>query len=166
VVGDHVWGHPHASLEFLSTERHLVEPLEVGDLISYEAKITRAFSTEVYLTHVTFMQPEERSVVDVTPEYLMRFFEGRTDIQASMGVADYIGKWMKVSGPLGNISGSNTRPQVTFADRSPTHMFFRKKKWVDRLLILSRGDNITVLGQITYVERGNLVLNSCELIDS
>ncbi len=161
-VGDHVLEHTHASLEFLSTERHLVEPLEVGDMTSYEAKITRAFSTEVYLTHVTFMQPEERSVVDVTPEYLMRFFEGRTDLQASIGVADYIGKWMKVAGPLGNVSSSS---QVTFADRSPVHMFFRKKKWVDRLSILSRGDNMTVLGQISYVERGNLVLDSCEFID-
>ena len=163
MVGDHVLGHAHASLEFLSTERHLVEPLQEGDLISYEAKITRAFSTEVYLTDVTFMRTAERSIVDVTPEYLMSFFEGHTDIQARTRVADFLGTWMKVSGPLGNVTSSS---QVTFADGSPVHMFFRRKKWVDRLLIMSRGDNITVLGQITYVEPGNLVLYSCELIDS
>jgi hypothetical protein len=162
MVCDPLFGHAHASLEFLSTERHLVEPLQEGDLISYEAKITRAFSTEVYLTDVTFMQTEERSVVDVTPEYLMHFFEGHTDIQARTRVADFIGKWMKVSGPLGNVTSS---PQVTFADLSPVYMFFRKK-WVDRLLILRREDNITVLGQIAHVERGNLVLYNCELIDS
>jgi hypothetical protein len=94
----------------------------------------------------------------------MRLFEGHTDIQASTGVANFIGKWMKVSGPLGNIL--STFSQVTFADHAPISMFFRKKKWVDRLSILSRGDNITVLGQITYIERDNLVLDNCELIDS
>lgn len=163
MVGDHVLGHAHAFLEFLSTERHLVEPLQEGDLISYDAKITRAFSSDVYLADVTVMRTAERSVVDVTPEYLMSFFEGNTDIQATTRVADFIGAWIKVSGPLGDVSSPS---QVTFANRSPVHMFFRKKKWVDRLLTLSRGDNITVIGQITYVERGNLVLHSCELIDS
>jgi hypothetical protein len=99
------------------------------------------------------------ALVGVTPEYLVRFFEEYTDIQAKTRVADFIGKWVKVSGPLGNVSALPPSPtmsaQVTFADSSPARMFFRKKKWVDRLSILSHGDNITVLGRITYVERNN-----------
>jgi hypothetical protein len=163
MVGDHVLGHAVASLEFLSAERHLVETLEEGDRISYEAKITRVLGAVVFLADVTFVQTDERSAVDVTPEYLMHFFEGHTDMQARARVADFIGKWMQVSGPLGNVS---PELQVSFADKSPVHMFFHKKKWGDRLLTLSRGDNITVIGQIAYVERGNLVLYSCELMGS
>jgi hypothetical protein len=164
MVGDHVLGHARASLEFLAPERHLIEPLREGDRISYEAQITRVLDTAVYLTAVSVIPTEERSLVDVTPEHLMSFFEGRTDIQSKTLVADFIGRWMRVSGPLGNISGSSASPQVTFADQSPTHMFFRKKAWIERIAMMRPGDIITVVGQISYVERGNLVLDSCELL--
>jgi hypothetical protein len=58
----HTSGPAYAQLKFLSTERHLVKSLQEGDLISYEAKIIRVFNAHVFLTHVTFTQPE-RSVV-------------------------------------------------------------------------------------------------------
>lgn len=158
-----------ARLEFLSTERHLVEPLQEGDLISYEAKIARAHSTDVYLTDVTFTRPKEQSVVDVTPEDLTRVFEEHTEIQARTRVANVIGKWMKVSGPLGNVGEFTSFSQVTFADRSSpratVYMYFRKKKWFDRLSVLNRGENITVFGRIREVEYGVLHLDNCELID-
>jgi hypothetical protein len=135
--------------------------LQEGDLISYEAKIIRAFSSEVYLTDVTFMRTEEPSILDVTPEYLMGFFEGHTDMQGRTRAAEYIGKWMKASGRVENISSGS---QVTFADRSPVHAVFRKKKWLDHLLILGPGDNITIRTQIVKIQPGNLVLDSCEFI--
>jgi hypothetical protein len=102
-----------ARLEFSSTERYLVESLQEGDLIGYEARIARASDTNVYLTDVTFTPPEERSVVDVTPEELMRSFEEHTDIQARTRVADVIGKWMKLSGPLRNVGEFTSFSQVT-----------------------------------------------------
>jgi hypothetical protein len=158
-----------ARLEFLPTERHLVEPLQEGDLISYEAKITHVLGNNVYLTDVTLTRTEERSFVDVTPEDLRRVFEEYTEIQARTRVADVIGKWVKVSGPLGNVGDFTSFSQVTFAHRpSPSaivYMYFRKKKWFDRLSVLNRGDNITVVGRIREVRGGELHLDNCELID-
>jgi hypothetical protein len=159
-----------ARLEFLPTERHLVEPLQEGDLTSYEAKITHVLGDNVYLTDVTLTRPEERSFVDVTPKDLRRVFEEHTEIQARMRVADVIGKWMKVSGPLGNVGDCTSSLQVTFAyrpsPRAVVYMYFYKKKWFDRLSFLNVGDNITVVGRIREVRGGGLYLDNCELIDS
>ncbi len=158
-----------ARLELLPTERHLVESLQEGDLISYEAKITHVFGNEVHLTDVTLTRPEERSFVDVTPEHLTRVFEEHTEVQAKTRVADVIGKWMKVSGPLGSVGDFTSFSLVTFAygsfPRVTVCMYFRKRKWFDRLSVLNRGDNITAVGRIREVRYGELHLDNCELAD-
>jgi hypothetical protein len=151
-----------ARLAFLPTEKHMVEPLEEGDLISYEGKITDVVGNDIHLTSVTVAPSEAPVFADVTPEKLMRFFEDHTDIQANARVSSFIGRWMKVSGRLGSVSAGS---QVSLAGGSPVHMFFRKKKWVDRLVALGIGDRITVVGQIALIERGNLVLDNCEFTD-
>ena len=159
-----------ARLEFLLTERHLVEPLQEGDLISYEAKITHVLGNNLYFTDVTVTQPEERTFVDSRPEDLTRVFEEHTEIQARTRVANAIGKWMKVSGPLGNVSDFTSFSQVTFAHRPFPHptvyMYFRKKRWFDRVSVLNRGNDITVVGRIREVRYGELHLDNCELMDS
>jgi hypothetical protein len=157
----------YARLLLLPTQRHLVEPLQDGDLISYEAKIKNVAGNNIYLTDVTLTPHEERSFVGVTPEDLASVFKERTEIQARIQVADVIGKWMKVSGPLGNVGEVTSFSQVTFAHR-PSHpasvyMWFHKGKWFDRLSVLHRGDNITVVGRITGVRYGELNLDNCEL---
>jgi len=157
-----------ARLRFLPTEKHLVEALQEGDLISYEAKITHVLGNNLYLTDVTLMLPEERSFVDITPEDLVRVFKEYTEIQARTRVADVIGKWMKVSGPLGNVGDFTSFAQVTFAlrpsPRATVFMYFRKKKWFDRISLLNRGNDITVVGRISEVKYGELHLDNCELI--
>jgi hypothetical protein len=159
-----------ARLGFLPTERHLVEPLQEGDLINYEAKITHVLGSNIYLTTVTVTQPEERTFADTRPEDLTRVFEEHTEIQARARVADAIGKWMKVSGPLGNVGDFTSFAQVTFAHRPSPHpivyMYFRKKKSFDRVSVLNRGNHITVVGRITEVKYGEVHLDNCEVMDS
>lgn len=157
-----------ARLRFLPTEKHLVEVLQEGDLINYEAKITHVLGNDLYFTDVTVTQPEERTFVDSRPEDLTRVFEEHTEIQARTRVADAIGKWMKVSGPLGNVGDFTSFAQVTFMYRPSPHpqiyMYFRKKKWFDRVSVLNRGNDITVVGRISEVKYGELHLDNCELI--
>jgi hypothetical protein len=159
-----------ARLGFLPTEKHLVEVLQEGDLINYEAKITHVLGNDLYFTDVTVTQPEERTFVDSRPEDLTRVFKEHTEIQARTRVADAIGKWMKVSGPLGNVGDFTSFAQVTFMYRPSPHpeiyMYFRKKKWFDRVSVLNRGNDITVVGRISEVKYGELHLDNCELIDS
>jgi hypothetical protein len=113
----------------------------------------------------------EQIVVDVTPEYLTGFFKEYTDIQAKKLAAPYIGKWMKISGPLEDVGEfSGYACQVTFADRlfstSKTTVFmYFKKEWIERLSILKRNDSIAVLGKIKDVTRVSVSLDNCELVN-
>lgn len=92
--------------------------------------------------------------------------------------ADYLGKWMKVSGSLGNvISTTPNRAQLTFEraevpiteqkwfDYSDFYMMF-KKPWIDRLAIAKRGDKLTVIGQIERIDGVSVQLQNCELVGS
>jgi hypothetical protein len=156
----------YARLEYLPTQRNLVEAIEVGDAIDYEARVTKVLDGNIYLTDAT-VAPTKPVMVDVTPEYLWGLFEGRTSAQAEQRVADYIGKWMLVSGPLGDVKPSG---QVTFQHKPGTHtviyVYFHKKRWLDRLSALHLGENISVRGRIEKVNSLELHLETCELIDS
>jgi len=43
---------------------------------------------------------------NVTPKYLVSFFEEHTSIQASQMAKPFIGKWMKISGRLNEVISS------------------------------------------------------------
>ena len=110
----------------------------------------------------------ERIIVDVTPEYLMSFFAEHTSIQALRLIEPYIGKWMRVSGPLGNVSNTQHFAHVVFERRPHSfkviYMLFRQPDRSDRLSVLRRGTQLTVLGQIKEVTQLTLHLDNCELI--
>jgi hypothetical protein len=84
----------------------------------------------------------ERIIVDVTPEYLMSLFAEHTSIQAKRLIEPYIGKWMRVSGPLGNVSNNEYFAQIVFEHRPSSHtqiyMYFRQPDRSDRLSVLRR----------------------------
>jgi hypothetical protein len=51
--------------------------------------------------------PLPREMVDVTPEHLIGFYrQGHTSVQASKLAEAFVGKWMKVTGHLGDILGT------------------------------------------------------------
>jgi hypothetical protein len=118
----------------------------------------------------TESQSEKRETVNVTPEYLTGFYrEGHTSVQARKLAEAFLGKWMKVSGPLGDVLGNyDNQRMVVFSNRSIytndlVNMFFRDKKWFSKLSTLRRGDTITVIGQVTDVNNLEIWLNNCEL---
>jgi hypothetical protein len=163
-------GVAFARLEFSRKQRPLVESIQEGDLISYEATIARVDSMNVYLADVTVTPPADRSVVDVTPQGLTQMFRDRTHVQATSRAADVIDKWMKVSGPLGDVRVSSpSRAQVTFAhergDFTTVYMYFRGRKWVNRVSLLKVGDTITVLGRISEIQAYDVHLDNCELVE-
>jgi hypothetical protein len=106
----------------------------------------------------------------ITPEYLVGLFEGHTSIQARKFIEPFIGKWMRLSGELEEVSGS--RPNfaiLQFSGRglrgggAGVFMFFQTEEWVSRLAILRRGDRLTVVGKIENVISIRVELESCEL---
>jgi hypothetical protein len=120
---------------------------------------------------------------NITPVYLMSLSHepGRTSAQAAVLVEPFMNKWMRVSGVMSDVNytyveGERSFVTMTFKKDSsidPTtwlyhaslYMYFRKD-WIDRLLILKPGDQLTVIGKIDKVYGYNVSLDFCELEDS
>lgn len=117
--------------------------------------------------------PDGRTIVDVTPEYLTGLFDDHTDIQAERLIEAFIGKWMRVSGPVGNVSSiTEGKAVVRFPNSSSgdpygflnVTMYFNDESVIDnRLRILQKGDRIQVVGQIRRVSSAWVELEDCEL---
>jgi hypothetical protein len=122
------------------------------------------------------VEKEERIVVnpEVTPEYLVGLFKEHTSVQADKLATTYIGKWIELSGPLGDVfprgyvgDGKYTS-LVLFADRGIgldkiyVAMQF-DDRWLDRLAVLPRGTKIKILGQIERINKVEIRLDNCEL---
>jgi hypothetical protein len=117
--------------------------------------------------------PKMRTFVDVTPEYLIGFFGvGHTSIQAQRLAEPFIGKWMKISGSLGDVLGDSAPLGLvifegrSMFDRNLVNMFFKSPEWLNRLSTLKRGDSITVVGEIKEVNSLSVKLDNCEIADS
>jgi hypothetical protein len=112
--------------------------------------------------------PTDRTILDVTPEFLVSLFSDRLAIQGNKLVAPYLGNWIYVSGPLGNVMGDRLL-LVTFAydlaRRFVVYMYF-DKSWTDRLAVRQPGQYLTVLGRLTTVSASGLDLEDCELVET
>ena len=106
----------------------------------------------------------------ITPAYLAKFYDDYTVVQADNMVAPYIGKWMSIEGPIGEImpAGPN-RILLAFANDDsapyPHRMMTFDEKWFDRLSIMKRGEVVTVVGEIQKIEPHVVSLTNCELIE-
>jgi hypothetical protein len=111
-------------------------------------------------------KPEERTIVDVTPEYLMELYKDKLTFQADKLVLPYIGKWLKVSGEVRNIS-SPTAGVMTMAfvssDNTSTTFMDYDKPWFDILSTVRRGQKISALCQVLRARRFEVDLYHCEL---
>jgi hypothetical protein len=107
---------------------------------------------------------------EVTPEYLLGLYDGNTRLRAETLVSQQVGKWMQVSGPLGEIHSSfKTNALVVFSSRKkPTIYMWFNEEWIDRLALLPKNQNINVEGQLKKVTDYNATveLENCELLDS
>jgi hypothetical protein len=112
-----------------------------------------------------------RIFIDRTPAELSAEFKGVTAVQGEARVAQYVGKWLRVSGPMGdNTKITDSIRSVTFADRSifeynVVRAQFRDRSTIERLDVKSIGDPIRVIGQIESIDIQNVRLVSCELED-
>lgn len=106
----------------------------------------------------------------ITPEYLIGLFQGHTGIQANKLTEAYVGKWLKLSGSLDQVDSlGSDNALVIFSGNigrslSSVKMTFSSKVWVDRLSVLRRGDNITVIGKIERLDSFDVRLSECELV--
>lgn len=110
--------------------------------------------------------PVRRVVVDVSPQYLMSLCEGHTAVQAQKSVELYVGKWMRVSGTVEDVSklfwwcveliidpATHRRILANFSDET----------MYDRISVLPKGSRLEVFGQIESVRTTLISLQNCEL---
>jgi hypothetical protein len=134
-----------------------------GEMVNFQGTISTG-EEEVSTARLS----DGRIVVDTTPEYLAGFFDEHTSIQAEKLVEAFIGKWIRLSGPLENVA-ARSKDEVTvfftsetFGDIMPV-MVFNDRLTIENLRVLKRGNQITVVGQIQRVSSMDLKLENCEL---
>jgi hypothetical protein len=112
-----------------------------------------------------------REYVDahVTPEFLVGVYDGNTRLRAETLVSEQVGKWMHVSGPLGEVhpSGRTDALVVFETRRKPTVYMWFSGEWLDQLALLPKNQNVNVIGQLKKVTGYNATveLENCELLD-
>ena len=108
-----------------------------------------------------------RQVVQVTPTYLIGLFNGRTSMEGNRLLADFIGKWIAVSGRVNDVSEfSSDHLFVQVHDDTPDEVYVSlsfRGEWADRASTMRRGDLIHVIGEIKEADRAGLALDPCEL---
>jgi hypothetical protein len=121
------------------------------------------FSAPVVMEH-------DRVVVDATPQYLVGLFQTHLRHQAQRLVSPFIGKWLKISGTVSNVSEHKRWWTVSMwlpYDSRPSAFLASLRfepQWGDRLSVVSRDTEINVIGQIDEVTSTDLSLEHCEII--
>jgi hypothetical protein len=121
-------------------------------------------------------EPLERILVgqEITPIFLAHLYRKNTSVQANHLARIYISKWMRVSGFVSDVRDSiNPDKQTTLVhiwheekkgDKKPVMvLFYFEKEWQERVLMLTHGQKIKVVGQISDIDWGNVTLEHCEL---
>jgi hypothetical protein len=114
--------------------------------------------------------------LSATPRELMSVYDGRTTTQGEKLAKAYKGKWLKIEGTIYDaveyglpmaLIGSSVIVTLT---GTPSYglppVFLRFGiKWRSPLSVLTSRDTIVVLGQIEKVEKHNIWLQRCELLE-
>jgi hypothetical protein len=110
-----------------------------------------------------------REFVDLNFEALSARTKGLNGIEAGRVFAVYLGKWIRVSGqiddvtPAGNTGPIVSRFQAPTRNAGTVYMTFDRAKWADRLGAMSRGDTLTASCRIELVQQNGMSLSDCEV---
>lgn len=135
----------------------------IGVVLSFTGTMCLGISAAI------FFQPEKRedarTVVDITPAYLLGLFKNHTHLEARKLVEPYLRTWMRLSGTVENIdSGSLRLAEYQLSSDGGYTLLYFAERWKDRLAVIRPGESVTVLGKIDEVRPYCVVLVTCELV--
>jgi len=112
--------------------------------------------------------PKPREFVDITPAALitLRRQPNLTAIQAERVLAPYVGKWLKITGGVHDVSQNilwlnvPAKPPNPSYNVAATALDERNRQSFS----LMEQREITIIGRIGRVEYSNVALDSCELV--
>jgi hypothetical protein len=113
----------------------------------------------------------DREFADASPAEIMSVFQGNTAIQSDKLLRPHIGKWLRVTGPLHNVttwSPTGHFSQVTLDNFTGNNIWmwfvFNDKRVVEgRLAALRIGTQLTIVGKISEIGRLGITLEECQI---
>lgn len=140
-----------ASFQAWKRERHTITTLKV--------EIER-------LTQSVEGLAQAEGATSLTPEQLVGIFKGRTSLQGEKLASTYTDKWMILSGTVHDISQRHEGIGIVFHVTQPwiTIMMHFGKEFIEPISALSKGDKVTVRGQIRKIEATLVSLENCQLV--
>ncbi len=115
-------------------------------------------------------QERARDFVPATAMELTQLFVDHVSAQADKLIQPYLGKWLRVQGEVKDVfSLTDEWGVILRMDRPPslgisTSLRFNQNEGT-RLQMLPRGSMLTVIGQISRVERDSVWLHNCEIVN-
>ena len=111
---------------------------------------------------------------EITPQFLLGLYATQTSVQAGKVSEIYIGKWIHVSGVVtdvqefNDLDGDLTMVHLHIQGdqpkkRSALVLSVFRRPWAERALMLTRGANVNIFGQIKETSWKWLDLDHCEL---
>lgn len=112
-----------------------------------------------------------RHLVEASPEHLVRFYRDNLTIQADSLVEPFVGKWMRVSGRVRDVSRHDRFTSLDL-DRDPPkgeeqaaglNLYFYDEKYIDeRVRTLTRGQQVILVGKVEKASAWSVSLGDCE----
>jgi hypothetical protein len=116
----------------------------------------------------TLAEPAERIFVpiEVDAAFLQRLYKTNTKVQADRLMQSYIGKWMRFSGTVSDVTTDEGYKYPIAAmvldDRSGTYMHLDfTTEWRERVSMLPKDSRVRAIGRINTQN----TMNECELLD-
>jgi hypothetical protein len=104
---------------------------------------------------------------DENPQSIVEKRRGLTDFQAERVLGAYVGKWMRVGGPVVNITASRDYVMVSIMESVENTMVttlnFNGDR--DRLELINQNDGLIANGRIVNVGLLGLSLDECEILE-
>jgi len=144
-----------------STVHLYQQTLSTAPILSLPTPPADLPSTHDPAEHIT---PVERIFVEATPSNLVELVRDKISTQADRLIAPYLGKWMKATGIVDDVSTTNYWGQIETKQNGKGY-YFRFEfdpKWNGRLQILHKDQKIAVIGKIRNIGSYTIYLTECE----
>lgn len=108
----------------------------------------------------------------ITPEFLVSLYKGKTSLEAKEAVRPYLGKWMKFTGIMKDITSFSSSANYGVFFKVPRtdgnmwqiHLWAYFAKGDEQLPLIRPGDAVSLEGEIEMIEESCLRLMECKLI--
>ena len=169
IAGIGVWFYLHSSSQ-QRTIKQLKEDLDRSQKEVNELKdILQPDESEYWPdpSPPVLVKPE-KVFTPYTYQDILRAFEGRNSLAAEAVTRSYIGKWMKVSGSVCDVTKLSDDQTTVGVHLDPVDKGIRaflkfSSGWRDRAVLLNQHEKVSAIGKIENIERHSITLTDSEL---